>query len=227
MNKNTRTMLLGVLSVMVIGILDFDKTIETKSHSIFQAIPILNFVIAQEDEEEDDTENESTEDDAEEESGPPTGEASNLQPEIQSTTSNIGTTVSPNSTTFTVSRILEGNISMMQSQLPLIKKMIVGDITDVVALQSNTNSTVTASAQVINEIAGLTQSIARVDTIKSIVSDELDSAISIMASNVNNNGEINGRILIDNQVECSPTSLTNTSNTSNESICQFTINIHE
>lgn len=222
-------MLLGILSVMVIGILDFDKTIETKSHSIFQAIPILNFVIAQEDEEEeeDDTENESTEDDAEEESGPPTGEASNLQPEIQSTTSNIGTTVSPNSTTFTVYRILEGNISMMQSQLPLIKKMIVGDITDVVALQSNTNSTVTASAQVINEIAGLTQSIARVDTIKSIVSDELDSAISIMASNANNNGEINGRILIDNQVECSHTSLTNTSNTSNESICQFTINIHE
>ncbi len=219
MNKILSLLNIAILSVLIIGFVNFDAMILRNNNNILPAgIAIPNFALAQED--EDDDEDEDTTDEETTTEGTPNVQAQQLPPTTNTTET------SPNSASFTVSRVLEGNASMMQSQLPLIKKIIVGDISDIVALQTNTNSTIIAQAQIVNEIAGLTQSVARVDTIKSILSDELDSAINTVAANAADTE--NSRILVDNKVQCTP-SETDASSiaTALGNRCQFTISIHQ
>jgi hypothetical protein len=123
--------------------------------------------LAQEDADEDAEDAETAEDDA-------TGE--------EGVTPTPAAAPTPNSTTsFTITRIMEGNASMLTSNLPLIKRMIVSDISDIEGLiPVNVNQTLRESAQIFDEIDNTNQSVSRSATIKSVVSSELQQAISVL-----------------------------------------------
>ena len=56
--------------------------------------------------------------------------------------------------------------------------------------------------------------------------DELDSAIDTIAANAG--GNENSRILVDNQVQCTPSETNaSTTTTTSTNACQFTIDIHQ
>jgi hypothetical protein len=196
-----------LLATLSIAIHDINK--EMTKNNTFQAsaIPLLSYALAQEDEDEE----------AEEAEEEVTGEeASPATP-----------TPTQGTTSFTISRTMEGNASMLSANLPLIKRIIVSDISDIEVLAPiNVNETLRTNAQIIDEIDSTNQSVSRSATIKSVVSAELQQAISVLVADRNNE---NIRFVVDNQVQCIPALAPGNGapSATNNPSCQFTISIHQ
>jgi hypothetical protein len=223
-----------VLASLSIATLDIDNGLPKINDFQVSTIPILNYALAQEDADEDaeDAEDaETAEDDATGEEGltpTPTPTAAPTPTPTAAPTPTPTAAPTPNSTTsFTISRIMEGNASMLTSNLPLIKRMIVSDISDIEGLAPvNVNQTLRENAQIIDEIDNTNQSVSRSATIKSVVSSELQQAISVLIADREN--EIL-RFAVDNQVQCTPAPAPGNGGpaASNNPSCQFTIRIHQ
>ncbi len=193
-----------IIVLAALSIATLDANMELSNISTFQipSFPLLNYAFAQENTGED-AEDESTQGEAE-------------------------PTPTTNPSTFTISRTIEGNASMLYAKLPLMKKIIVSDITDIVALSPpNANATLRATAEINDEINNTTQSVSRINTIKSLVSSELQEAVSTLVAG---GGNGNLRVLIDNQAQCTAGNTTPDADTTvaaNGPSCQFTIRIHQ
>ena len=219
-----------VLASISIATLDIDNGLSKINNFQISTIPILNYALAQEDTDEDaeDAEDaETAEEDATGEEGlTPTPTATPTPTPTAAPTPTDAS--SPNNTTsFTISRIMEGNASMLTSNLPLIKRMIVSDISDIEGLAPvNVNQTLRESALIIDEIDNTNQSVSRSATIKSLVSSELQQAISVLTADRENETL---RLAVDNQVQCTPAPAPGIGGTAapNNPTCIFTIRIHQ
>ena len=138
-----------VLASLSIATLDIDNGLPKINNFQVSTIPILNYALAQEDADEDaeDAEDaETADEDATGEEGvtpTPTPAAAPTPTPAAAPTPTPAAAPTPNNTTsFTISRIMEGNASMLTSNLPLIKRMIVSDISDIEGLApKNDNKT--------------------------------------------------------------------------------------
>ena len=227
-----------VLASLSIATLDIDNAVPKINNFQVSTIPILNYALAQEDADEDaeDAEDAETADgDATEAEGlTPTAAPTPTPTAAPTPTPTAAPTPTPtaaptqNSTaSFTISRIMEGNASMLTSNLPLIKRIIVSDISDIEGLApKNVNQTLRESALIIDEIDNTNQSVSRSATIKSLVSSELGQAISVLTADRENETL---RFAVDNQVQCTPApALGNGGQASpNNPTCIFTIRIHQ
>ena len=207
-----------VLASLSIATLDIDNGLPKINNFQVSTIPILNYAMAQEDTDEDAEDAE----DAETAEEDVTGEEG-LTPTPTPTAAPTPT----NTTSFTISRIMEGNASMLTSNLPLIKRMIVSDISDIEGLApKNGNQTLRESALIISEIDNTNQSVSRSATIKSLVSSELGQAISVLTADRENETL---RLAVDNQAQCTPAPAPGIGGTAapNNPTCIFTIRIHQ
>jgi hypothetical protein len=204
-----------VLFSLSIATLDIDNGLPKINNFQVSTIPILNYALAQEDTDEDAEDAETAEEDA-------TGEEG-----LTPTPTPAAASTPNNTTSFTISRIMEGNASMLTSNLPLIKRMIVSDISDIEGLAPvNVNQTLRESALIIDEIDNTNQSVSRSATIKSLVSSELQQAISVLTADRENETL---RLAVDNQVQCTPAPAPGIGGTDapNNPTCIFTIRIHQ
>jgi hypothetical protein len=227
-----------VLVSLSIATLDIDNGLSKINSFQVSTIPILNYALAQEDADEDaeDAEDaETAEEDATGEEGvtpTPTPAATPTPTPAAAPTPTPAAAPTPTSNStasFTISRIMEGNASMLTSNLPLIKRMIVSDITDIEGLApKNGNQTLRESALIIDEIDNTNQSVSRSATIKSLVSSELGQAISVLTADRENETL---RLAVDNQVQCTPAPAPVPGNggpaTPNNPTCIYTIRIHQ
>jgi hypothetical protein len=228
-----------VLASLSIATLDIDNGLSKINNFQVSTIPILNYALAQEDTDEDaeDAEDaETAEEDATGEGVTPTPAAAPTPTPAAAPTPTPAAAPTPtpaaaptpnNTTSFTISRIMEGNASMLTSNLPLIKRMIVSDISDIEGLApKNGNQTLRESALIISEIDNTNQSVSRSATIKSLVSSELGQAISVLTADRENETL---RLAVDNQAQCTPAPAPGIGGTAapNNPTCIYTIRIHQ